>query len=308
MHNCFTICVTVTTVSAFSFYSTKRFANFRIRFLSSKLNMYFSNCCVFSKLLHCSHTIVILCSISSKLMLRVIPLRSLLQQCRNIFNFVNYNYLGVSDLKSLIFALLVLFITVIITVLVLLYMTYAHYIYSSQPICMLHAYCDCTTDRLWRSTLRTKLTHAGTDHIRCDHIISLQLRDHVRLITTEYVCFVFYIFLVIPLIILCQMLAVIDDDISKWKPPPVTSLELFIRQNEMDLLSHGIPPNKFHNLSKGEKLAIKTLSTNKNIMIKPADKGQDVVQDVLDYINEGIRQLSDTNFYIETQEYLKNIH
>ena len=84
MHNCFIICVTDTTVSAFSFYSTKRFANFRIRFLSSKLNMYFSNCCVFSKLLHCSHTIVILCSISSKLMLRVIPLRSLLQQCRNI--------------------------------------------------------------------------------------------------------------------------------------------------------------------------------------------------------------------------------
>ena len=208
-------------------------------------------------------------------------------------------------MKSLIFVLLVLFITVMITVLVLLYMTYAHYIYSSQPICMLHAYCDCTTDTLWRSTLRTKLTHSGTDHIRSDHIISLQLMDHVRLITTEYVCFVFYIFLVIPLIILCQMLAVIDDDISKWKPPPVTSLELFIRQNEMDLLSHGIPPNKFHNLSKGEKLAIKTLSINKNIMIKPADKGQDVVQDVLDYINEGIRQLSDTNFYIETQEYLK---
>ena len=96
---------------------------------------------------------------------------------------------------------------------------------------------------------------------------------------------------------------------SKWKPPPVTSLELFIRQNEMDLLSHGIPPNKFHNLSKGEKLAIKTLSSNKNIIIKPADKGGAVVvQDVLDYINEGIRQLSDTNFYIETQEDLTHQH
>ena len=96
---------------------------------------------------------------------------------------------------------------------------------------------------------------------------------------------------------------------SKWKPPPVTSLELFIRQNEMDLLSHGIPPTKFHNLSKGEKLAIKTLSSNKNIIIKPADKGGAVVvQDILDYINEGIRQLSDTKFYIETQEDLTHQH
>ena len=96
---------------------------------------------------------------------------------------------------------------------------------------------------------------------------------------------------------------------SKWKPPPVTSLELFIRQNEMDLLTHKVPSHKFHNLPKGEQAAIKSLSSNKSIVIKPADKGGAVVvQNVLDYINEGLRQLSDPKFYIETQEDLTTQH
>ena len=96
---------------------------------------------------------------------------------------------------------------------------------------------------------------------------------------------------------------------SKWKPPPVNTLEQFIRHNEMDLLKHGIPPTKFHNLTKGENAAIKSLSNNKSIVVKPADKGGAVVvQNVLDYINEGIRQLSDPKFYIETQEDLTHQH
>ena len=90
---------------------------------------------------------------------------------------------------------------------------------------------------------------------------------------------------------------------SKWKPPPVTSLELFIRQNEMDLLTHKVPQIKFHNLPREEQLAIKSLSNNKSIVIKPADKGGAVVvQNVLEYINEGLRQLSDPKCYIETEE------
>ena len=90
---------------------------------------------------------------------------------------------------------------------------------------------------------------------------------------------------------------------GKWKPPPVTSLELFTRQNEMDLLTHKVSPNKFHNLLKEEQLAIKSLSNNKAIVIKPADKGGAVVvQDVFDYIKEGLRQLSDPIFYIETHK------
>ena len=45
------------------------------------------------------------------------------------------------------------------------------------------------------------------------------------------------------------------------------------------------------------------------IIIKPADKWSAVViQNLDDYINEGLRQLSDTNFYIETNNDLTAIH
>ena len=70
----------------------------------------------------------------------------------------------------------------------------------------------------------------------------------------------------------------------------------------MDLLTQKLPPIKIHNLPKAKQLANKSLSRNKSIVIKPAGKGGTVVvHDVLDYINEGLRQLSDPKFYIETE-------
>ena len=70
----------------------------------------------------------------------------------------------------------------------------------------------------------------------------------------------------------------------------------------MDLLTQKVSPIEIHNLHKEEQLAIKSLSSNTSIVIKPASKGGTVVvQDVLDYINEGLRQLSDSKFYIETE-------
>ena len=96
---------------------------------------------------------------------------------------------------------------------------------------------------------------------------------------------------------------------SKWAPPQVTNLEVFIKENEMDLLKHSIPSSKGHNLSKDEALAIRTLKGNPNIVIKPTDKGGAmVVLNTLDYINEGLRQLSDTKFYIETSDDLSGQH
>ena len=96
---------------------------------------------------------------------------------------------------------------------------------------------------------------------------------------------------------------------SKWKPPPVTNLELFCRQNEIYLLNKKVPPTKQHNLTHGESQALKKLSRNKNIVIKPADKGGAVVvQNTLDYINEGLRQLSDTKFYKETDIDRTHLH
>ena len=49
---------------------------------------------------------------------------------------------------------------------------------------------------------------------------------------------------------------------SKWKSPPVIALELFCRQNEIDLLTKKVPPNKFHNLTREENSALKDLSQN----------------------------------------------
>ena len=51
------------------------------------------------------------------------------------------------------------------------------------------------------------------------------------------------------------------------------------------------------------------LSNNKQIVIKPDDKGGAVVIcDRQDYVNEGLRQLSDDSFYIETPTDLTQDH
>ena len=57
------------------------------------------------------------------------------------------------------------------------------------------------------------------------------------------------------------------------------------------------------NLKKEEWTAINTLRRNENIIIKPADKGGNIViMNKEDYIHEGLRQLSDHNFYEELEE------
>ena len=57
------------------------------------------------------------------------------------------------------------------------------------------------------------------------------------------------------------------------------------------------------NLKKEEWIAINTLRRNENIVIKPADKGGNVViMNKEDYIQEGLRQLSDHDFYEELEE------
>jgi len=87
---------------------------------------------------------------------------------------------------------------------------------------------------------------------------------------------------------------------SKWNPLGPINLEAMIISNEHDLNGY-IPfsPGK-HNLTLKEKEALEILKNNNNIVIKSADKGSAVVvQNRIDYINEGLRQLSDTNFYKE---------
>ena len=96
---------------------------------------------------------------------------------------------------------------------------------------------------------------------------------------------------------------------SSWVPPPCIPLEIFIAQNNSDLLHSKIQCPRRQNISKEQRSAIKELYNNTNIVIKPADKGGAIV--ILnreDYIKEGIRQLSDNNFYIQTDTDLSKQH
>lgn len=64
------------------------------------------------------------------------------------------------------------------------------------------------------------------------------------------------------------------------------------------------------NLSKAEWAALQQLKNNTDIIIKPADKGGNIViLNRQDYINEGLRQLSDQNYYKELDQpiYKSNI-
>ena len=80
-------------------------------------------------------------------------------------------------------------------------------------------------------------------------------------------------------------------------------------QNESDLNKAKIQKASRQNLKKAEIAALGSLKTNTNIVIKKADKGSAVViQDRTDYINEGMKQLSDKKFYNEQALDLTNFH
>ena len=96
---------------------------------------------------------------------------------------------------------------------------------------------------------------------------------------------------------------------SAWIPPPVINLENFIFKNHRDLSGSTLPKIRNHNITKEERLALNDLAKDTNIVIKPADKGGAVVVwDRANYIKEGLRQLSDNNFYVETDTDLTSKH
>ena len=90
---------------------------------------------------------------------------------------------------------------------------------------------------------------------------------------------------------------------SRWNPPGPVIVEHMALLNEGEILGHrSSNRNKHRNLSNAEFTAIRDLANNMTIVIKKADKGSAVViQNRSDYINEGLRQSSDTNFYRETK-------
>ena len=87
---------------------------------------------------------------------------------------------------------------------------------------------------------------------------------------------------------------------SNWVPTehPPASLASFMTANTAALNDLPILRSKFKNLAFEERQALHDLSNNRNIVIKPADKGSGVViMNTQDYTFEAFRQLSDTSFY-----------
>ena len=87
-----------------------------------------------------------------------------------------------------------------------------------------------------------------------------------------------------------------------WTPPATQDLNFdnyrkFTHQELMQELSKAPKYQRF-NLTKNERQAVKSLSQNPNIIIKPADKGGAIViQDKQKYIEECLRQLNNTEHY-----------
>ena len=87
---------------------------------------------------------------------------------------------------------------------------------------------------------------------------------------------------------------------SKWNcPPGPPNLEAMIVCNEQNFNHRpNFRPSPRNNLTPNERKALKELCNNKDIIIKPADKGSAVViMQREDYLREGYRQLSDPKFY-----------
>jgi len=86
---------------------------------------------------------------------------------------------------------------------------------------------------------------------------------------------------------------------SNWRAPPgPVNLEAMIACNDLQFNTRPeFKPQRRKNLTLKERLALKELTENKTIIIKPADKGSAVViMNREDYLKEGFKQLSDTKY------------
>ena len=96
---------------------------------------------------------------------------------------------------------------------------------------------------------------------------------------------------------------------STWNPPKGSpTLELFLNKTEQNLFS--VLPGKAEqfNLTREEYLTMRDLQSDRNVIIKPADKGSAVViWDRNDYLKEAEKQLTDRSTYLETKVIEKDL-
>jgi len=88
---------------------------------------------------------------------------------------------------------------------------------------------------------------------------------------------------------------------SYWEPDPIALPEELLTLFRVDnhTLRNLRTPQEHDNLSELERQTLKELRQDTSIVIKPADKGGSVViMDRQQYIQEALRQLTDTNYYV----------
>ena len=92
------------------------------------------------------------------------------------------------------------------------------------------------------------------------------------------------------------------------REPYLNSYVTKLRQDIRERLAYN---HRFQrdNLNKRERVTLKRLSNNKDIIIKPADKGgATIILNTGDYITEGMRQLSNEEYYKRVEEDLTSQH
>ena len=89
---------------------------------------------------------------------------------------------------------------------------------------------------------------------------------------------------------------------SSWTPSIIfMQLELYLSEIEDKLININESGESYQNLSKDERGALKSLTNDNEIIIKPADKGSAVViWSKHGYLLEASNQLSDTNVYCKS--------
>ena len=84
------------------------------------------------------------------------------------------------------------------------------------------------------------------------------------------------------------------------REPYLNSYVTKLRQDIRERLAYN---HRFHsdNLNKRERVALKRLSNNEDIIIKPADKAT-VILNTGDYITEAVRQLSNEEYHKRVED------
>ena len=87
---------------------------------------------------------------------------------------------------------------------------------------------------------------------------------------------------------------------STWEPTPADTLPVVLELIEQDrgALNKTKKEPEPKNLTKEEEKALKELCNTHSFIVKPADKGSSVViMDKIDYKQEALRQLNDSEYY-----------